>query len=382
MGCFPAAWNKLKSWLGFDHEAKPEADELTPISRERQVHFKMETLVAATKNFHPSNKLGEGGFGPVYKGVLEDGTEIAVKKLSLGSRQGKKEFLNEVKLVAKVQHRNLVSILGCCVEGAERMLVYEYLPNHSLDKILFDRDKRKQLGWQQRYSIILGMARGLLYLHEDSQACIIHRDIKASNILLDDKWHPKIADFGLARLYPEDKTHVTTRVVGTYGYMAPEYALHGKCSLMLDIYSFGVLLLEIVSGRKNTDYNLLAEAHTLLSWAWKLYKKGNLQRIVDPNIISVCPLERVIRCIHVGLLCTQADRSLRPPISSVTLMLSSHSVRLPPLTKPGYMHLGRDHHTSSTSHFQKYNHNCSSQISASAQSSFSALSSDTPLVPS
>eukprot|EP00252_Welwitschia_mirabilis_P020769 TRINITY_DN5157_c0_g1_i4.p2 TRINITY_DN5157_c0_g1~~TRINITY_DN5157_c0_g1_i4.p2 ORF type:complete len:147 (+),score=29.42 TRINITY_DN5157_c0_g1_i4:123-563(+) len=139
MGCFPAAWNKLKSWLGFDHEAKPEADELTPISRERQVHFKMETLVAATKNFHPSNKLGEGGFGPVYKGVLEDGTEIAVKKLSLGSRQGKKEFLNEVKLVAKVQHRNLVSILGCCVEGAERMLVYEYLPNHSLDKILFGK---------------------------------------------------------------------------------------------------------------------------------------------------------------------------------------------------------------------------------------------------
>eukprot|EP00253_Pinus_taeda_P033346 PITA_33346 len=233
-----------------------QVEEDTLIGQDRQIAFTMEELIAATENFDDQNKLGEGGFGAVYKGTIEDGKEIAVKKLSLRSLQGKREFMNEVKLVAKIQHRNLVNLLGCCAEGSERLLVYEYLPNKSLDKVLFDPNKSNQLDWQKRYNVIVGVARGLLYLHEDSQLRIIHRDIKASNILLDENLNPKIADFGLARLFPEDESHVSTRVAGTYGYMAPEYAMQGQLSVKADVYSFGVLLMELVTGRKNSDYNL------------------------------------------------------------------------------------------------------------------------------
>jgi serine/threonine protein kinase len=286
----------------------------------------MEALQAATQNFHDDNKLGEGGFGPVYKGTTPDGKEIAVKKLSLKSMQGKREFLSEVKLLTRIQHRNLVNLISCCAEGSERLLVYEYLPNKSLDKILFDPNKRIQLDWQKRYNIILGVARGLLYLHQDSPLLIIHLDIKASNILLDEKLNPKIADFGLARLFSEDETHVSTKAAGTYGYMAPEYALHGQLSVKADVYSFGVLLLELVAGRKNTDYNLSPEMQMLLGWAWRLYEGGNSVQMIDRAIIETCDEEQALRCIHVGLSCTQADSSLRPPMSTVTMMLSSDSV--------------------------------------------------------
>ncbi|KAH9317732.1 hypothetical protein KI387_019501, partial [Taxus chinensis] len=208
----------------------------------------------------------EGGFGAVYKGTTRDRKEIAVKKLSARSTQGKKEFMNEVQLVAGVQHRNLVKLLGCCVEGDERLLVYEYLPNRSLDTFLFDLEKRRELDWQTCYNIIIGISRGLLYLHQDSHMRIIHRDIKANNILLDDKLNAKIADFGLARLFLDDETHIQTRVAGTYGYMAPEYAMRGQLSIKADVYSFGVLLLEIIAGRKNTDYNFPQEMQNLLEW--------------------------------------------------------------------------------------------------------------------
>jgi len=213
--------------------------------------FKYHILREATSNFKAENKLGEGGFGSVFKGVLPDGREVAVKRLKIGSRQGNAEFLNEANLISRVQHRNLVKLLGCCVECSERLLVYEYLQNSSLDKIIFDTTKGHSLKWSERYEIIVGIARGLAYLHEQSVIRIIHRDIKASNILLDNKQKPKIADFGLAKLFAEDESHVSTRVAGTLGYMAPEYALRGQLTEKADVFSFGVLLLEIVSGRKN-----------------------------------------------------------------------------------------------------------------------------------
>eukprot|EP00253_Pinus_taeda_P013403 PITA_13403 len=302
--------------------------------------FEMETLIAATEDFHDNYKLGQGGFGAVYKGTTPEGKEIAVKKLSLESRQGKKEFLNEVKLLAKVQHRNLVKLLGCCEAGSERLLVYEYLPNNSLDKILFVPDRRgRQLDWQKRCSIILGITRGLLYLHEDSHLRIIHRDIKASNILLDKDLNPKIADFGLARLFEEDETSVGTIVIaGTRGYMAPEYAMHGQLSAKADVYSFGILLLELISGKRNMDFNLPPETQILLQWTWGLYTRGNIEAIVDPVINETCGDQtEVLRCVQVALLCTQADPLLRPSMSAVNLMLSTGTIMLPDPTKPAFV---------------------------------------------
>ncbi|KAJ4710021.1 Receptor-like kinase [Melia azedarach] len=272
--------------FGSRREGNNEED-LEKIASQEQKHFSFETLVSATKNFNASNKLGEGGFGPVYKGKLDDGREIAVKKLSQSSNQGKKEFENEAKLLARVQHRNVVNLLGYCVHGAEKLLVYEYVTNESLDKLLFKSNRRYELDWKQRFDIITGVARGLLYLHEDSHNCIIHRDIKASNILLDDKWIPKIADFGMARLFPEDQTHVNTRVAGTNGYMAPEYVMHGHLSVKADVFSFGVVMLELISGQRNSNFNLDPDAQNLLDWAYKLYKKGKSLEIVDPSLASI-----------------------------------------------------------------------------------------------
>eukprot|EP00253_Pinus_taeda_P028710 PITA_28710 len=221
-----------------------------------------------------------------------------------------------------------------------------------------DPNKRNQLDWQKRYNIIVGVARGLLYLHEDSQLRIIHRDIKAGNILLDANLNPKIADFGLARLFPEDKSHVTTRVAGTYGYMAPEYAMQGQLSVKADVYSFGVLLLELVTGRKNSDNNLSLDMQTLLEWAWRLYEGGNIVDMIDPVIIEMCNVEEALRCVHVGLLCTQADSSLRPSMSLITLMLSSQSVTLPDPTQPAFVRSHVSENSKSTS--------CASGVSQSA----------------
>eukprot|EP01018_Ginkgo_biloba_P036402 Gb_35264 [translate_table: standard] len=297
----------------------------SPIDQQ-QMDFSLKTLTVATDNFNKDNKLGEGGFGPVYKGRISDGTEVAVKMLSVRSMQGKREFMNEVKLVAKIQHRNLVRILGCCSDGPEKLLVYEYLPNKSLDTFLFDPEKRKLLDWKKRYNIIIGIVRGLLYLHRDSQLRIIHRDIKASNILLDDNLNPKIADFGLAKIFPEGETHISTRVVGTHGYMAPEYVMQGQLSVKADVYSFGVLLLEIVSGRKNTDFDLLPEMQVLLGWAWGLYNEGRIVDVVDQTILMAATRpdqEQALRCLQIGLLCAQADAAIRPQMHDVIMMLNS-----------------------------------------------------------
>ncbi|KAF5199423.1 Cysteine-rich receptor-like protein kinase, partial [Thalictrum thalictroides] len=225
------------------------------IGNEQSLHFNFDTIKMATNDFSDANKLGEGGFGAVYKGEFLNGQEIAVKRLSKHSGQGSKEFKNEVLLLHKLQHRNLVRLLGFCLSGEEQLLIYEYLPNTSLDKYIFDQTKKALLNWEMRYKIIEGIARGLLYLHEDSRLRIIHRDLKAANILLDEEMNAKIADFGLAKLFGVDQSQGNTRrIAGTLGYMAPEYALHGLFSVKSDVFSFGVLLLEIVSGRKCNDY--------------------------------------------------------------------------------------------------------------------------------
>ncbi|XWS34469.1 hypothetical protein CRYUN_Cryun21dG0041100 [Craigia yunnanensis] len=310
-------------------------DDLEKIAQQEEKHFPFGTLVAATKDFHPNHKLGEGGFGPVYRGKLDDGREIAVKKLSHSSNQGKKEFENEAKLLARVQHRNVVNLLGYCAHGVEKLLVYEYVTNESLDKLLFKSNRKEELDWKRRYEIITGIARGLLYLHEDSHNRIIHRDIKASNILLDDKWVPKIADFGMARLFPEDQTHVNTRVAGTNGYMAPEYVMHGHLSVKADVFSFGVLVLELISGRKNSSFNLNMDAEDLLDWAYKHYKKGKGLEIMDPALAPSAPSEQVAMCIKIGLLCTQGDPQLRPDMHRIVILLSKKPSNLEEPTRPG-----------------------------------------------
>ncbi|XP_060192675.1 G-type lectin S-receptor-like serine/threonine-protein kinase B120 [Lycium barbarum] len=219
--------------------------------------FELYDLKAATDNFSTGNKLGEGGFGPVFKGQLPDWKQIALKRLSTQSQQGIGEFKTEALLIAKLQHRNLVRFLGCCVEDEEKMLIYEYMPNKSLDYFIFDESRKSLLDWKKRHEIIIGIARGILYLHQDSRLRIIHRDLKASNILLDEDMNPKISDFGTARIFSGNQSEAKTlRVVGTYAYMSPEYALAGLFSVKSDVFSFGVMLLEVISGKKNrASYN-------------------------------------------------------------------------------------------------------------------------------
>ncbi|KAF9593832.1 hypothetical protein IFM89_025617 [Coptis chinensis] len=298
--------------------------------------FEFDILVMATENFSLSNQLGTGGFGSVYKGKMPNGEEIAVKKLAVGSNQGVEEFSNEVMLLLRMQHRNLVKLLGCCVQREDRMLVYEYLHNKSLDCFLFDKSKSAILDWSKRFNIIVGIARGLLYLHEDSQLRIIHRDIKASNILLDEQMYPKISDFGLARLFPDELSQVRTRrIAGTVGYMAPEYAVRGLLSVKSDVFSFGVLILEIISGRKNYDSQLEEHNKELLNLTWQLDREGRLMELVDVNIGS-CPQPEVLKCIRIGLLCCQESIQERPVMSSILVMLSNESVTTPLPGRPAY----------------------------------------------
>ncbi|XVF44495.1 hypothetical protein PTKIN_Ptkin02bG0127900 [Pterospermum kingtungense] len=276
--------------------------------------FHLEGILAATKNFSNANKLGQGGFGPVYKGKFPGGQEIAVKRLSSGSGQGLEEFKNEVVLIARLQHRNLVRLLGYCVAGDEKMLLYEYMPNKSLDSFIFDRKLCFLLDWDMRYRIILGIARGLLYLHQDSRLRIIHRDLKTSNILLDEEMNPKISDFGLARIFGGKETAANTnRVVGTYGYMSPEYALDGLFSFKSDVFSFGVVVIEMITGKRNTGFYQPEQSLSLLGY----------------TLHESCKANEVIKCLNVGLLCVQEDPSGRPTMSQVVFMLGSETASLP-----------------------------------------------------
>ncbi|XP_027353639.1 G-type lectin S-receptor-like serine/threonine-protein kinase At4g27290 [Abrus precatorius] len=299
--------------------------------------FDLATLVNATNNFSIDNKLGQGGFGPVYKGVLSNGQEIAVKRLSRSSVQGLKEFKNEVMLCAKLQHRNLVKVLGCCIEEEEKMLLYEYMPNKSLDLFLFDSTQSKILDWPKRFQILCAISRGLLYLHQDSRLRIIHRDLKASNILLDNNMNPKISDFGLARMCGGDQIEGNTnRVVGTYGYMAPEYVIHGLFSTKSDVFSFGILLLEIISGKKNRELTYPYHSHNLIGHTWKLWKEGIPKELIDTCLADSCNLSEALRCIHIGLLCLQHQPADRPNMASVVVMLNTESELLQP-KEPGFL---------------------------------------------
>ncbi|KAL2589198.1 hypothetical protein GLYMA_13G248700v4 [Glycine max] len=300
--------------------------------------FNFENIATATNYFNLANKLGQGGFGSVYKGVLQDGQEVAVKRLSRTSRQGTEEFMNEVTVISKLQHRNLVRLLGCCIEGEEKMLIFEYMPNKSLDFYLFDPVKKVVLDWQKRFNIIEGISRGSLYLHRDSRLRIIHRDLKPSNILLDGELNPKISDFGMAKIFggSEDEAN-TRRVVGTYGYMSPEYAMEGLFSEKSDVFSFGVLLLEIISGRKNSSFRNHELSLSLLGYAWKLWNEEEIVSLVDPEIFSPDNVYHTLRCIHIGLLCVQELAKERPTMATVVSMLNSEIVNFPPPQQPAFI---------------------------------------------
>ncbi|CAN6205695.1 unnamed protein product [Urochloa humidicola] len=295
--------------------------------------FPLEVVAAATGDFSLANKLGEGGFGHVYKGRLPGGEEVAVKRLSRSSGQGLEEFKNEVILIAKLQHRNLVKLLGCCIQGEEKILVYEYMPNKSLDAFLFDPERRVLLDWKTRFHIIEGIARGLLYLHRDSRLRVVHRDLKASNILLDRDMNPKISDFGMARIFGGDQNQVNTnRVVGTLGYMSPEYAMEGLFSVRSDVYSFGILILEIVSGQKNSSFHHMEGSLNIVGYAWQLWSAGRGEELVDPAVWaggSPAAREAALRCVHVALLCVQDHACDRPDVQYVVMALGSDSSVLP-----------------------------------------------------
>ncbi|KAL1556335.1 non-specific serine/threonine protein kinase [Salvia divinorum] len=311
------------------------------VSAEESLLYDFKQLAAATDNFSNSNKLGEGGFGAVYKGKLQSGQQIAVKRLSRNSRQGELEFKNEIVLMAKLEHRNLVRLLGFSLQGSERLLVYEFVQNGSLDCSIFDPMKRLLINWESRYKIIKGIAKGLVYLHEESRVRIIHRDLKASNILLDGDKNSKISDFGISRLFQQDETRANThRIVGTYGYMAPEYARHGDFSIKSDVYSFGVLVLEIVSGQSNSSFKNVEKGESveyMLSYAWRNWCAGRARKLIDPALMSAStPLHDIMRCIHIGLLCVQKNARDRPTMSSVLIMLHSFSATFPVPLEPAF----------------------------------------------
>ncbi|TYH47744.1 hypothetical protein ES332_D10G019000v1 [Gossypium tomentosum] len=317
----------LMCWL-LKRRAKKKYDtnvgyDITTID---SLQYDYATFEAATDKFSDANKLGEGGFGEVYKGILSNQQEIAVKKLSRGSGQGDEEFKNEVVLVAKLQHRSLVRLLGFCLEREERIL--------SLDYFVFDPVKQGQLDWLRRYKIIEGIARGILYLHEDSRLRIIHRDLKASNILLDGDMNPKISDFGMARIFGVDQTQGTTRRVWLY---VSGICNAGQFLVKSDAYSFGVLVLGIVSGQRNSDFYETEGAQDLISYAWKLWKDGRSLELLDPVLRDNYSRNEVIRCIQLGLLCVQEDPTDRPTMATVVLLLNSYSATLQVPKQPAFV---------------------------------------------
>ncbi|CAN6381667.1 unnamed protein product [Urochloa humidicola] len=302
--------------------------------------YDFSQVLEATANFSEKNKLGQGGYGPVYKGQLPDGLEIAVKRLASHSGQGFIEFRNEVQLIAKLQHSNLVRLLRCCNQGEEMILIYEYLPNKSLDFLIFDETRRTSLDWNRRVTIIEGISQGLVYLHKHSRLRIIHRDLKASNILLDKEMNPKISDFGLAKIFStHDTERSTNRIIGTYGYMAPEYASQGIFSIKSDVFSFGVLMLEIVSGKRSSCFHGYGDFINLLGHAWQLWKDRLWLHLADRSLDTEYHSVDIMRCINIALLCVQENAADRPTMSEVVAMLSSKSMTLPEPKHPPYFQI-------------------------------------------
>ncbi|CAI9783863.1 unnamed protein product [Fraxinus pennsylvanica] len=328
--CFGAFSGQKK----YDNRAHQSTQGQEGDSMAKTKNFSYNELRIATDNFHQRNKIGRGGFGTVYKGILKNGTTVAVKTLSAESKQGEREFLTEIDTISNVKHPNLVELIGCCLHESNRILIYEFLENNSLDRALLGSRRTINLDWKKRSAICMGTARGLAYLHEEVVPHIVHRDIKASNILLDDDFEPKIGDFGLAKLFPDNITHISTKVAGTTGYLAPEYALGGQLTMKADVFSFGVLTLEIVSGRSSGNFGRTQKL--LVEWAWELYEEKKLLELVDPEL-GEFPKEEVLRYMKVALFCTQANANRRPVMGQVLEMLSKN-VRLneKELTPPGF----------------------------------------------
>ncbi|KOM56917.1 hypothetical protein LR48_Vigan10g280900 [Vigna angularis] len=347
---------------GGEHGDGDEKDfiEIPSYLKNSSLNYKYETLEKATDYFSTPRKIGQGGAGSVFKGTLPNGKDVAVKRLIFNNRQWVDDFFNEVNLISGINHKNLVKLLGCSIEGPESLIVYEYLPNKSLDHFIFEKDKTRILKWKQRFEIIVGIAEGLAYLHGGSEIRIIHRDIKSSNVLLDENLNPKIADFGLARCFGADKTHLSTGIAGTLGYMAPEYLTQGQLTDKADVYSFGVLVLETASGRKNNVFR--EDSDSLLQTIWKLYQSNRLAEAVDPCLGDEFPEREASRVFQIGLLCTQASASLRPSMAQVACMLSNSNLDVPIPKQPPFLNsrllsqtapLGFSMDNSSSNTFQK-----------------------------
>ncbi|KAL6330883.1 hypothetical protein AAG906_009311 [Vitis piasezkii] len=286
--------------------------------------FTYEELVMATDGFSNANLLGQGGFGYVHRGVLPNGKEVAVKQLKAGSGQGEREFQAEVEIISRVHHKHLVTLAGYCITGSHRLLVYEFVPNNTLEFHLHGKG-RPTMDWPTRLKIALGSAKGLAYLHEDCHPKIIHRDIKAANILLDFKFEAKVADFGLAKFSSDVNTHVSTRVMGTFGYLAPEYAASGKLSDKSDVFSFGVMLLELLTGRRPVDANQTFMEDSLVDWARPLLTRaledGNFDTLVDPRLQKDYNHHEIARMVACAAACVRHSARRRPRMSQIVRAL-------------------------------------------------------------
>ncbi|KAM0053872.1 putative protein kinase RLK-Pelle-DLSV family [Helianthus debilis subsp. tardiflorus] len=335
-------WKKICGGQQDKHNMTFEA----PAELKGTINYNYQYLELATNNFSGENIIGKGGFGEVFKAVIDDKKVVAVKKLKVGYAGAKVGFENEILLISHIRHRNLLGLLGWSSEGSNLLLVLEYMPNGSLDRFLWG-ERRGFLNWKRRYDIILGIARGLAHLHKEFHVRIVHRDIKSSNILLDENFKPKIADFGLAKFQPEDQSHVITKFAGTLGYTAPEYVMYGVLSDKVDTFSFGIVILEIISGRKCT-YRSFDGTSTdcLLEHAWKLYETHKLMKLVDETLDANLDEEtHVMKIIEIALLCTQSPVSERPAMSEVVLMLQNDpSLGERKLTKPNFTDQNRRIH--------------------------------------
>ncbi|GJN19202.1 hypothetical protein PR202_gb06449 [Eleusine coracana subsp. coracana] len=287
--------------------------------------FSLKELQLATNNFNYDNKLGEGGFGSVYWGQLWDGSQIAVKRLKSWSNKAEKEFAVEVKVLATVRHKSLLSLRGYCSEGQERLIIYDFMPNLSLHSHLHGQHAAEyHLGWERRMKIAIDSAEGIAYLHHYATPHIIHRDVKASNVLLDSNFQARVADFGFAKLIP-DATHVTTKVKGTLGYLAPEYAMLGKASESCDVFSFGIMLLELASGKKPVEKVNPTTKLTITEWALPLARDKKFKEIADPKLKDVFDEDELRRMVLVGLICSQNNKEQRPIMSEVVELLKGES---------------------------------------------------------